>query len=120
MSCTQEALAFLRPLVDSDIEKMIVLLLDVKNRITGLTIFPGTVNCAVIHPREVVKAALLAGASAIILCHNHPSGDVKPSDADRKITRSIKDACGLFDIPVHDHLILAEKANFSFREEGIL
>ena len=121
VTCTRELINFARPLLDSDIEKMLVIYLNAQNEIIGLYIQPGSINQAPVYPREIIKSALLVGACAVILCHNHPSGNTRPSDSDLKLTSSVKDACGLFDILLHDHLILgSEFASFSFREEGIL
>jgi DNA repair protein RadC len=68
----------------------------------------------------VIERALSHKSSALILVHNHPSGFVKPSDADIRLTRTITDTAKLLDIMVHDHLIIGENRFFSFREEGIM
>lgn len=121
VSCTRELLDFVRPLLDSDIEKMIAIYLNAQNEIIGLNVTPGSINYAVVYPREIVKSALLVGACAVILCHNHPSGNAQPSENDQALTRRVKDACGLFDILLHDHLIIADEfVSFSFREGGLL
>ena len=75
---------------------------------------------AVIFPREIVKFALLKNAAAIICGHNHPSGEVNPSGDDQAITRKIKQACGLVDIQLLDHLIIAGGEFFSFADEGLI
>jgi DNA repair protein RadC len=84
------------------------------------TIQEGIVNQAVVYPRKVLEKALKHKASAIILVHNHPSGHVRPSDADIRLTRVLQDAARVMDIVLHDHLIVGENRFFSFREEGIL
>lgn len=80
----------------------------------------GTVNHAPVYPREVVKRALDIGASAIILVHNHPSGDPTPSKDDINITRQIVAAAATLGIKVHDHLIIAGKSHYSFSSNGLI
>ena len=80
----------------------------------------GILNSSLVHPREVFRSAILAGAAGIILVHNHPSGDPAPSADDRTVTRQLVDAGRLLDIPVHDHLILAGDRYVSFAEAGLL
>lgn len=120
VTCTTELLHFVRKLQCSDVEKMLVLYLDAQNKLTCIQVFTGTVNMAIVYPREVIKHALLSGASAIILVHNHPSGIVTPSNSDIRMTTTIKDACKTLDILVHDHVIIGETRFFSFREEGLI
>jgi DNA repair protein RadC len=98
-----------------------VIYLNARNRIIQVeTIQEGIVNQAVVYPRKVLEKALKHKASAIILVHNHPSGHVRPSDADIRLTRVLQDAARVMDIVLHDHLIVGENRFFSFREEGIL
>lgn len=80
----------------------------------------GTVNHTPVYPREVVKRALELNASAIILAHNHPSGDPTPSQADIDMTKQIATAAKAVGIPVHDHLIIAEGSYYSFKSHGLL
>jgi len=68
----------------------------------------------------VLENALKKKASAVILVHNHPSGHVKPSDADIRLTKTIQDTAKILDIIVHDHVIIGENRFFSFREEGLM
>src|SRR5512135_2236506 len=92
-----EAVAeFCRSLLDSDVEKMIVLHLSTKNNLIGIQVFSGTVDRAIIHPRELVKQSLLTGAVGIILVHNHPSGLFDPSPEDRALTEAIIGCAKLF------------------------
>ena len=103
--------------LDADREHLTVLLLDTKHVVTGFkTLFSGTINQAEIHVREVCKAALLMSAAALILVHNHPSGNPAPSAEDRAITARIKVACELLEIRLLDHLILGSDKNFSFAD----
>jgi len=80
----------------------------------------GILNSSLIHPREVFRSAILAGAAGIIVAHNHPSGDPTPSADDRTVTRQIVEAGRLLDIPCYDHLILAGERYVSFAEAGLL
>ncbi|NBO19328.1 MAG: JAB domain-containing protein [Proteobacteria bacterium] len=80
----------------------------------------GTVNHTPVYPREVVKRALEVGASSMILVHNHPSGDVRPSRADVEVTGQIVMAARALGIEVHDHVIIGAKKHYSFRAEGLL
>ncbi|SJM62112.1 DNA repair protein RadC [Brevundimonas diminuta 3F5N] len=80
----------------------------------------GTVDHAPVYPREVVRRALELSASAMILVHNHPSGDPTPSQADIEMTRRIIDAAKVFDIQVHDHVIVGREGTKSFRALGLM
>ncbi|MBT6327617.1 MAG: DNA repair protein RadC, partial [Candidatus Thioglobus sp.] len=95
-------------------ETFVVLLLDQKHRLIEkvITLFTGTLNQASIHPREVVKTVLEKNASAVILAHNHPSGDPAPSQADIDITQRIKEALALIDVRVLDHVIIGDGGRF--------
>ena len=86
-------------------EEFRVLYLNNQNQlIAGETLFTGTINRTEVHPREVIKRALYHNAAAVVLAHNHPSGEVTPSKADRLITERLVQALGLVDIRVPDHL----------------
>ncbi|PYE84424.1 RadC family protein [Pseudoroseicyclus aestuarii] len=80
----------------------------------------GTVDHVPVYPREVVKRALELNASALILVHNHPSGDPTPSDADIRMTAQIEAAAKTMGITVHDHLVIGRSRELSFRSEGLL
>lgn len=96
------------------------LFLDNKNRlIADETLFFGTINQSVVHPREVVKRALELNASALILSHNHPSGICDPSGADIEITQRIRDALELVEIRLLDHLIVGDQEVLSLAERGL-
>ena len=97
-----------------------VLHLDSRHRlIAAENLFRGSIASASVHPREVVKAALMHNAAAVVLFHNHPSGLTEPSAADELITRRLTDALALIDVRVLDHLIVAESI-YSFAEHGLL
>lgn len=80
----------------------------------------GTVNHAPVYPREVVRRALELGASAVILVHNHPSGDPTPSKDDIQITKQVVAAAAALNISVHDHLIIAGNKHYSFKSNGLI
>lgn len=98
-----------------------VLFLDKSLKITGeKDLFFGTVDEAAVHPREIVKEALLQNASNLVLVHNHPSGKIEPSREDFEITQKIRTACQTVSIRVLDHIIIGENQYFSFSERGQL
>jgi DNA repair protein RadC len=103
------------------IEQFRILFLDPRNRlIADEAQARGTVNHTPVYPREVVKRALELHATAIILVHNHPSGDPTPSRADIEMTAEIKEACGVLGVVLHDHVIIGNGAWLSFRKDGLL
>lgn len=98
-----------------------VLLLDSKNGIKHeVELSQGTLNASLVHPREVYKAAIDYLAAAIIVVHNHPSGNREPSREDIEITRQLVEAGKVIGIPLHDHLIIAGDTYTSFAERGLL
>lgn len=102
-------------------EQLRVLFLNRKNMLIADEIQQqGTVDHAPLYPREVVKRALELGATAIILVHNHPSGDPKPSKADIEMTREVSDACAKLGITLHDHLVVSKQGTASFKTMGLL
>ncbi len=82
--------------------------------------FRGTIDGASVHPREVVKQALLWNSAAVIVAHNHPSGIPEPSQADEIITQRIKQALALVDIRLLDHIVVGDSASVSLAERGAL
>lgn len=103
------------------VEQFRVLFLDTKNRlIADEAQARGTVNHTPVYPREVVRRALDLHATALILVHNHPSGDPSPSRPDVEMTAEIKKAGEILSIALHDHVIIGRGAWFSFRREGLL
>lgn len=97
------------------------LFLDNRHRLIKFTeLFQGTINQAVVHPREVVKQSLYYNATAVIIAHNHPSGDVIPSAADLAITKQLQDALALVEIKLLDHIIVGSHKTFSCAEMGYL
>lgn len=102
-------------------ERFVVLWLDSQNNlIASIELFRGTLSQTVVYPREVVKIGLQLNACSAVLCHNHPSGSSEPSSADRSITQHLKEALGLVDIRVLDHLIVGDNEIMSFAEKGLI
>ncbi|MEO1789565.1 MAG: DNA repair protein RadC, partial [Pseudomonadota bacterium] len=102
-------------------EQFRVLYLDTRNTvIADEEQARGTVDHVPVYPREVVKRALELNASALILVHNHPSGDPTPSQADIDMTERIRQAAEVLSITLHDHLVIGQSRELSFRSEGYL
>ena len=103
------------------IEQFKIMLLNRANKILGIfTVSTGGVAGTVADPKVLFAAALKGNASSIILAHNHPSGNLKPSEADRQLTNKLSQAGKLLDISVLDHLIITADEYFSFADEGLL
>ena len=101
-------------------ETFVALFLNGRNAlISSDIIFEGTLTQASVFPREILKVALLKNAASIIVGHNHPSGQTRPSTDDQAITKSLKQACELMEIPLLDHLIVGDSF-FSFADSGLL
>ena len=97
------------------------LFLDNRHRVLAFEeMFRGTLNGTAVYPREAVKRALAYNAAAVILVHNHPSGDPEPSRADEVLTQRLKEAFGLIDIRVLDHLVVGRDGCVSFSDRGLL
>ena len=117
---SEAAQTIARYLEHEDREHFVTLMLDVKNRIIGIhTVSVGTLSCSLVSARDVFKAAILCNAGAIILGHNHPSGDLTPSPEDILVTKSLQEAGKLLDIEVLDHVIVGEEGAFySLKQRG--
>ena len=103
------------------VERVRVLYLDTRNRlIDDHHVGDGSIDEAAIHPREVIRRAMDVGASALILVHNHPSGNPEPSSADIQITRKIAEAGRLLGVLVHDHVIVGRHGHVSLRSKGLI
>ena len=108
-------------LEDLPVEEFHVAVLDAQHRLErDVTVTRGILNSSLVHPREVFREAIAERAAAIILVHNHPSGDPVPSPDDRKVTDQMVAAGRLLDIPVHDHVIIGRGRYTSFAEAGLL
>lgn len=119
---SQEVADFYQPrLKDARKEEFRCILLDTKNRlIREETVSTGSLTASLVHPRETFKSAVRESAAAVIFVHNHPSGDIKPSQEDILLTRRLVQAGDLLGIRVLDHVIVGDGGHFSFRDSGLL
>lgn len=108
-------------LQDLDREQFIIACLNTKNEPTNLSVVAmGTLNKAIVHPREVFKTAILSNAASIMAFHNHPSGDTTPSQQDLQLTNRLYEAGELLGIKLLDHLIIGDGSFTSLKEKGYL
>ena len=106
---------------DAPTEQFHIVLLDARHRVLrSVLASQGTLTASLVHPREVFRPALREAAAALVLVHNHPSGDPSPSPEDREITRRLARAGSLLGIPILDHVIVADRGYASLREQGEL
>ncbi|MBC8345466.1 MAG: DNA repair protein RadC [Candidatus Marinimicrobia bacterium] len=119
---SEDVLDYLRHnLRDKSKEVFMIIYLNGRNQILKMeTLFEGTLNTSAVYPREVVKRALDNDASALVLVHNHPSGNPNPSQDDLTITKKLKEAVKTIDIYIHDHLIIAGNDIYSFADHGLI
>ena len=104
---------------DVDREHFVVACLDTKNQPTNIsTVHIGSLNASIVHPREVLKTAILSNANAILCCHPHPSGDPTPSPEDIEVTERLAAACNLLSIELLDHIIIGDNTFISLKEKG--
>lgn len=105
----------------TDREQMIAVFLNSSNEIiTTEILFTGTLTRSAIYPREIAKRILDNEAAAIILAHNHPSGNAQPSTDDITITNKIKSLCDIIDVTIHDHIIITNQEYYSMAEKGLI
>ena len=119
---SRDIAAFLQAtLKDFSYEVFAVVFLNRANKINHFEIISkGGITGTVADPRVILKKALEEDATAIVLCHNHPSGNLKPSRADEELTKKIKEAAAYFDIKIIDHIIVSEDGFYSFADDGLL
>lgn len=123
-SCSQDSYNVLKPLF-SDVldlkERAVVLCLNQANKIIGSSVLSeGGLNSTVMDVRTIMQSALLSNASGVIIAHNHPSGNLKPSESDIRITKKVKEAGALMDITLLDHLIVTSEGYYSFADKGLI
>uniref|UniRef100_A0A6M3M0F7 Putative DNA repair protein n=1 Tax=viral metagenome TaxID=1070528 RepID=A0A6M3M0F7_9ZZZZ len=112
---------FFNDLQDSTKEKLFSVCLTCANEIACFDLVAmGSSDRSTADPKEIIKAAILTNATGIIMVHNHPSGDPKPSDADTVITNIVKEACKIFQIKLFDHVIIGNGKYFSYAEAGLI
>ena len=113
----------LAPLFEGlDREQFVMMVLDAKHHAIGINVVSvGSLTVSIVHPREVFKPAILLNAAAVIVAHNHPSGDTTPSEEDHALTKRLQKAGKCLGIPLLDHLVLGEQGTFwSFADQGHL
>jgi DNA repair protein RadC len=108
--------------VPLDVEAFYLIALGIQSEVRAIhQVTRGTLHASLVHPREVFRPAILAGAAGIIVAHNHPSGDPTPSADDRAVTRQLVDAGRLLDMPLYDHVVVGAAGRYvSFAEAGLL
>jgi DNA repair protein RadC len=123
-SCSDAAVKIFRAIysgLDADQEHFTILFLDNKNVIRAYkTLFTGSQTAGIVHPAVVFRTALLFGAVALVVCHNHPSGDPAPSFEDKDITRRLKESAAILGIRFLDHIILGNGRFYSFSDQESL
>ena len=108
-------------LADYEHEVFALLMLDSRHRVIAFQeVFRGTLDGASVYPREIVKVALEHNAAAMVLVHNHPSGDPEPSQADRNLTNKLQDALNLIGVRTLDHIVVGHEGCVSLAEQGYL
>ncbi|MCC7403359.1 MAG: JAB domain-containing protein [Bdellovibrionales bacterium] len=117
IASTHRAVELLRPVMSLTVEEFwAVALTSSKSLISMRCLFRGTVDLCLVHPRDLVRFACTNNASAVLVAHNHPSGQCLPSVEDIRLTHRLKQTCELIEVPMVDHLILTEDDHFSFLE----
>ena len=102
-------------------EEFKILLLNTANEVLGIyNVSKGGISSTIVEIRHILYIALKTNSTGIILAHNHPSGNLKPSSTDINLTRRIKSACEIMDLKLHDHIVLAKEGYLSFMDEDIL
>jgi DNA repair protein RadC len=113
-------LLMLEDAIDRDKEHFYVLHLDTRSRVKMVELVSlGILNSSLVHPRETFRRAVMQGSAAIIVAHNHPSGECDPSDEDLKVTRLLHEAGNILGISLVDHVIFSEKGFYSFKDHSI-
>lgn len=122
VTCSKDGCDIFQPMLGDLVHKEFwILFLNRANLVLNKQmISSGGMSGTVVDPKMIFKAALDNKASSIMMCHNHPSGNTKPSDADIKLTRNIKEAGKVLEIPVLDHIIVTQSNFFSFADEGLM
>lgn len=115
----REAIAVAQAVIgDAAQESVLVLMLNARHHVVGYSeVVRGTLNATRLMPRDVYTPALMTGAKAVIMAHNHPSGDPSPSRADRVVTEAIREAGRLLGVPLLDHIVVTARGHYSFREQ---
>lgn len=116
---SEDVFELLKSLADEAVERFTVIFMSSRHRVMAVEImFSGSITESVMSVRHIIKVALDVHAVAIIVAHNHPSGDPAPSSEDRQLTKNIDKACKLFDIQLLDHIIIGADRYYSFMDDG--
>ncbi len=108
-------------LTDNSREHLVALFLDAMHQVSAYSIVSiGSANYAVVTPREVFQRAIVSGAIAIVIAHNHPSGSIQPSNDDHKVTKRLFESGLILGIKLLDHVIVTDNEHYSFSDEGVL
>ncbi|HDR8065779.1 TPA: DNA repair protein RadC [Bacillus cereus] len=118
----EDAFNLLQTFLDElDREHFVVVCLDTKNQPTAINVcHMGSLNASIVHPREVLKVAILSNSASILLAHNHPSTDPSPSKEDIEVTKRLLEACEIIGIEILDHLIIGGQNYISLKEKGYI
>ncbi len=119
---SQDAIAFIQALIaEEDREVFLVLCLNVKNEVIAIhKSHVGSLNASIVHPREVMKSAILNNAGSILVAHNHPSGNCQYSPEDIEVSKRLRDAGEIMGIEVLDSIIVSHSDGISLREKGLI
>ncbi len=121
ITCSKDVFGIFQSMSDNKYEEFWILLLDRANKIIKkMPVSEGGISGTFVDPKKIFKLAIDNSASSIIICHNHPSGNIKPSKSDIELTKKLKEGGALFDMPVVDHIIIGEENYCSFADEGLL
>ena len=122
ITCSQNAVEVLRPFYEDYMElkeAFHVIYLNRANRVIAvIRISEGSTTATTVDAKHIMQPAILLNATGMILCHNHPSGNLKPSEADNHLTKTMKDICKMFDIQLLDHVILTPESFYSYADEA--
>lgn len=122
LTCARDAVAILTPILEAEpVEVFVILCLSTKHQVIAYhEVSRGVLDATLVHPREVFKAVLVSNSAALVLAHNHPSGDPDPTSDDAVLTRRLVQAGELLGVDVLDHVILGHETYYSFKEHGRL
>lgn len=122
ISDQRNAATFLKKVLpDNSREHFVTIYLDGAHTVIGYSLLTGVATSCVVHPREVFQPAILLGAVAVLICHNHPSGNIHPSEEDNKITRQLVSSAEILGLKLLDHIILGDSdLTYSYAEHGLL
>lgn len=116
-----KVIPFVQDIRRSDREHLIALILNTRSMVVAIDrVSVGTLSASLVHPREVFKPAILMNGAAVIVVHNHPSGDCSPSAEDKDATNRLLKAGQLLGIPLLDHIVVSAEGFYSFKEHGLL